>query len=162
MHADTLIIQLNYNLNVARMNCAGVSEAQSRLGAEQGGNCLNWVTGHITATRSKILMLLGTRPIWSRKDAEPYERGAEPLNDPDAGLPLEKIMADFEASQQSIIAGLKGLTDEQLAAPAPFSPGNNPEETVGTLLAGLLFHEAYHVGQTGILRRLIGLEGTIK
>ena len=35
-------------------------------------------------------------------------------------------------------------------------------EAVGSLLAGLLFHEAYHVGQTGVLRRLIGMDGALK
>jgi hypothetical protein len=33
---------------------------------------------------------------------------------------------------------------------------------IGTLLASVAFHEAYHVGQSGILRRVIGREGVLK
>jgi uncharacterized damage-inducible protein DinB len=46
--------------------------------------------------------------------------------------------------------------------PAPFSPTNNPKETVRSLLATVFFHQAYHVGQTGLLRRIAGKEGAIK
>ncbi len=35
------------------------------------------------------------------------------------------------------------------------------KETVGTLLAGLVFHDAYHVGQTGLLRRIAGHAGVL-
>ena len=160
MHTETLIIQLQYTLQVAKMNCSGITEEQALVGAESGGNCLNWVMGHVVASRSKLLPMLGKRPLWNRKNANVYQRGSAPLTGP--GLTLERIMADFEASQQPIIDGLRNLTPDQLAAKAPFSPWNNPDETVGSLLAGLLFHEAYHVGQTGVLRRVIGLEGAIR
>ncbi|MEO8090106.1 MAG: hypothetical protein ABI703_07410 [Gemmatimonadales bacterium] len=32
----------------------------------------------------------------------------------------------------------------------------DPDETVGSNLATLVFHQAYHVGQTGGLRRVAG------
>jgi hypothetical protein len=60
------------------------------------------------------------------------------------------------------VTGLAGLPPESMDRPAPFSPTGNPKETVGSLLAAFAFHEAYHVGQTGILRRVIGREGVVK
>ncbi|MBU1676531.1 DinB family protein, partial [bacterium] len=54
------------------------------------------------------------------------------------------------------------LTEDRLDEPAPFSPGNDETETVGSLLAGLAFHESYHCGQLGLLRRLLGKDGVIK
>jgi hypothetical protein len=54
------------------------------------------------------------------------------------------------------------MSPDQMDKPAPISPTGNPKETVGSLLAALAFHEAYHVGQTGILRRVIGREGVVK
>ena len=53
------------------------------------------------------------------------------------------------------------VTDEALAAEAPFSPTDNPDETIGSLLAGLSFHEAYHAGQIGLLRRIVGKQGAL-
>ena len=62
----------------------------------------------------------------------------------------------------SLQAGLAGLTSDLLAAKAPFSPSQDEKETNGSLLAGLVFHEAYHNGQLGTLRRLSGAAGVIK
>lgn len=50
------------------------------------------------------------------------------------------------------------LTDERAAQKAPFSPSGNPDETVGSLMGVLVFHETYHVGQVGMMRRLAGLD----
>jgi hypothetical protein len=71
-------------------------------------------------------------------------------------------MADFSATRKILMTGLVALTAEKLEAPAPFSPSNDQEETIGSLLAGLLFHESYHIGQLGLLRRLVGKDGIIK
>ncbi len=43
----------------------------------------------------------------------------------------------------------------------PDGPTGNPEETVGSLLAVVMFHQAYHSGQLGILRRIAGESGAI-
>jgi hypothetical protein len=32
---------------------------------------------------------------------------------------------------------------------------------IGTLLASIAFHEAYHLGQTGLSRRLLGKPGAL-
>jgi hypothetical protein len=45
---------------------------------------------------------------------------------------------------------------------APFSLGAREHETVESLFYGLVFHEAYHAGQLGLTRRLLGLEAAIR
>jgi len=42
------------------------------------------------------------------------------------------------------------------------SPTGNPNETVRTLLTTIMFHQAYHAGQTAVLRRIAGKEGAIR
>jgi hypothetical protein len=91
-----------------------------------------------------------------------YDRGSDPVTGSEGTVPLSEMVADFATTQGGLEAGLAGLTDEYMAAKAPFSPGDNEKETVGSLLAGLVFHEGYHVGQLGILRRLSGEEGAVK
>jgi uncharacterized damage-inducible protein DinB len=59
-------------------------------------------------------------------------------------------------------AGLADVQAETLGRPAPASPTGNPDETIGSLLATILFHQAYHSGQTAVLRRLVGKPGAIK
>ena len=55
------------------------------------------------------------------------------------------------------MARLEKMTEEDFAAPAEHVLSGEPS-TVGLQLAGLQFHEAYHVGQTGVLRRFLGNE----
>jgi uncharacterized damage-inducible protein DinB len=42
------------------------------------------------------------------------------------------------------------------------SPTGNPNESLGSLLATVMFHQAYHAGQLGILRRIVGKPGAIR
>ena len=49
-----------------------------------------------------------------------------------------------------------------LDRPAPHSPSGNPDETVRSLLTTVFFHQAYHAGQTALLRRIAGREGAIR
>ncbi len=70
-------------------------------------------------------------------------------------------MTAWDEATRRIDAGLAGLAPEALDQPAPHSPGNNPNETVRSLLSVTFFHQAYHAGQTGILRRIAGKEGAI-
>jgi uncharacterized damage-inducible protein DinB len=88
-------------------------------------------------------------------------RSAEPLTDGSRATPFDQLTAAFAKDQDAISAAVAALTPERLATPAPFSPSNNPKETVGTLLAGLVFHEAFHIGQTGVLRRIAGHAGVL-
>ncbi len=71
------------------------------------------------------------------------------------------LLQQYRGLQDPLIAALGIVTPETLAAKAPFSPTNDPAETVGTLLAGFLFHEAYHAGQIALGRRLVGKAGAI-
>jgi uncharacterized damage-inducible protein DinB len=59
-------------------------------------------------------------------------------------------------------AGLAALPEERLAERVPMSPTGNPNETVGTMLATIVQHQAYHSGQLGVLRRVAGKPGAIK
>ena len=155
MDAESLVMLFEYNYRALRANISGLSHEDSLIQPHPGGNCLNWVLGHIVATRNETLRLLGEGPIWNEEEAAPYRRGANPITDDVGALFLEKIVADLDRSQELITAGLRAISKEGLAASAG-------ESTVSESLAGLQFHEAYHAGQTGLLRRLAGKEGAIK
>lgn len=147
---------------VVKANIEGMTHEDSLVQPTPGGNCLNWVMGHLMTARNGVLPLLGREPLWDDRTVETYKRGSQPLTDPSTALSFDKIMADFDKSQEMITQGLREITSERMAEKAPYSPTNNPNETVGSLLAGLAFHDAYHAGQTGILRRIAGKDGAIK
>lgn len=159
---DALITQLGFTRFVIAKNTEGLTHGDSLVQPSPAGNCLNWVLGHIVASRSRLLELLDREPIWDDALKKRYETGSPPLTDPERALPLETILRDFEGSQEPLVEGLRELSTERLAETAPFSPTNDPDETVGSLVTSFVFHEAYHAGQTGILRRIAAKEGAIR
>jgi len=166
MHAATytqiLTTQYRYTAYVFAANLEGLSDDAAFLQPAPGGNCLNWVAGHILQARASTLTMLGQDLPFAADKYDRYQRGGAPLKDAADTVPLSAMIADFAATEAGLQAGLAGLTAEKLAAKAPFSPGRSDTETVGSLLAGLVFHEGYHIGQLGLLRRLAGVDGAIK
>jgi hypothetical protein len=165
MDAQTLIqtmtIQFGYTEFVFTANLKGISEEDGLKQPVPGGNCLNWVAGHIVGSRGSTLELLGQERSFAKDKYARYERGSDAVVIGEGTVPLAEILADFLATADGLKIGLAGLTRERLGEKAPFSPANNPEETVGSLLVGLAFHESYHCGQLGVLRRMAGAEGAI-
>lgn len=166
MDVQTLIqiltIQYRYTKFVFEGNLAGLTEEDGLKQPPEGGNCINWVAGHIVGTRGDTLRVLGVDQPFAKDKYARYCRGSAAVVDDQGIVALEEAIGDFAATEEGLQAGLAGLTEERLKEKAPFSPGNNPQETVGSLLAGLVFHESYHCGQLGVLRRMAGIEGLIK
>jgi hypothetical protein len=159
MDAKTLQHQFGLSGFVVEQNIASITHNDSLVQPQDDGNCLNWVLGHMVRTRIMQTQLLG---ITSPYELEKYaEYDTTPIKNGDHALSWESLVEQFRALQEPINEGLSRLTDEQMAAKAPFSPTQNPEETIGSLLAGISYHEAYHAGQLGILRRVCGKPGAI-
>lgn len=147
--------------HVVRMNVDGVTQEESLIQPEPGGSCLNWVVGHLVNIYDATLPLLGQKPVMEEGALKRYARGTPPLKDPAEALELRDLMTAWDQAAERIDAGLAGLTAEVLDRPAPHSPSNNPNETVRSLLTTIFFHQAYHAGQAGLLRRIAGKEGAI-
>jgi uncharacterized damage-inducible protein DinB len=81
--------------------------------------------------------------------------------DTSTAMRLGLLVTHHTAMQQQIVDGLCELDAERFQDAAPFSPVDDPNETLGSLLAKMISHETYHAGQTGILRRIAGLKGAI-
>jgi len=156
MSPEAFLLQLQVGYHVVRANVGEITHEESLKQPAPAGNCVNWVLGHLVATRCDFLRGIGAEPVWGEADCARYARHGEPIQSASEARPLQDIWSAYEATQQRIRQAVATLTPEQLAAKAPFSPGNNPNETVGSLLAIFAFHDAYHSGQTGILRRFLG------
>jgi uncharacterized damage-inducible protein DinB len=162
MSAEMLRIFYHYNHYVVKINTEGLTHEDSLFRPTPSGNCVNWVLGHILANRSPVLRTLGEEPVWTKATAKPYERGSDPLTDESHAVRLEKILEDLSASQERIMRALKEIPPDQLSGPPPTGVAKDDDDTVASLLAALAFHEAYHAGQTGLIRRLLGKEGAIR
>ncbi|MEA2559839.1 MAG: hypothetical protein QOH06_1343 [Acidobacteriota bacterium] len=149
-------------LKVVQINVEGISQEESLIQPSPGGNCLNWVVGHLACIYNQALPLLGQEQVMEADALKRYDRGAPPINDAAEALELRNLLATIERATERVDAGLAGLAPEALDSKAPHSPSGNPNETVRSLLSTVFFHQAYHAGQTGILRRIAGKEGAIR
>jgi uncharacterized damage-inducible protein DinB len=159
---EVLRQQTQMTHKVVGVNVQGVTHEESLIQPTPGGNCLNWVLGHLVGVYNNVLPLMGQEPVMDKGALKRYARGTPPIEDPAEALDVQELLSGWDEATKRIDAGLAGLTAEVLDRPAPNSPSGNPNETVRSLLTTVLFHQAYHAGQTGILRRIAGKEGAIR
>ena len=162
--ADTGTLRLFARVSdqVLRVNVEGITHAESRIQPHPGGNCLNFIVGHLVCVYNNALPLLGQQPVLPPDQIGRYDRGSEPMTDSGEAMDFGELLTAWREATQRFDAGLASISPEVLELKAPFSPANNPDETVGSLLGFVSFHQAYHVGQTALSRRLIGKPGAIK
>jgi len=157
----TITGQLQTVNGILQANLDGIDHDASVRQPSPAGNNLNWIFGHLVSAYDNLLPILGADPVLSPEQKERYERGSQPLTDRGEAVSLDELRQAWTTAHERVIEGLAGLPEDRLSEPAPFSPGNNPDETIGSLLAVFAFHQAYHVGQLGLGRRIAGFEGAV-
>ena len=116
------------------------------------GNSIMWIVGHITQTRAGLLSLLGDRA--STGWGELFRRGAQ-RQDPSVYPDPQAIKTVGIELTKRLQAKLTTITDADLAAPVTAVQLPNVR-TIVEALAFFAFHEAYHVGQLGYVKRALG------
>ena len=162
MHAKTLVFQLGLSSIVLELNTKDVSHEESLVRPPKGGSCLNQVLGHMTRTRNMALGTMGQKSPYPMEDFDPYDDRTGVAFSPEKALPFDELRRRFKAMQEPLVKTIEGMSPEVMASRPPRNVTGDPNETVGSNLATLVFHECYHVGQTGILRRVTGKPGVIK
>lgn len=139
------ITVFKYNNFVVNKNLEGISQEDSLVSPANGGNCINWVLGHITVTRDEMLKEMGLEKICDEVMRGLYIQGSKPI-ERDTALDVNFLLKKYNESQDMIVNELasKEFTEEKIK-----------------IFAGFGFHEAYHCGQIGILRRVAGRVGVI-
>lgn len=152
-----------YEFSYAAMNrnLQELSNEDSLVVPAAGGNCLNWVLGHVVAARGTVLMLAGTPPAMTGERLAPYRRGSHPEGTDDF-VDLATLLSWLDDTQKQLIPALAALSEEDLNRPMPEDQRRPPlTGSVGDALIRLYYHEGYHNGQIGLLRRLAGKPGAI-
>ncbi|MDX1613203.1 MAG: DinB family protein [Candidatus Promineifilaceae bacterium] len=134
-----------------RHHTAGLTHADSVTQPPFEGNCLNWVLGHIINGRNEALGYLDAQSVWKETEAARYRTGAPPINGPQDGLPLSRLLDDLDATQKLLEERLDAIPAEAFSAVVETRFGQRP---VGQHIAGLHWHETYHTGQLELLRQL--------
>ncbi|KAF0112190.1 MAG: hypothetical protein FD147_251 [Chloroflexi bacterium] len=151
--AETLIKPFQLTYWVIDRQTQGITHAESVIQPPVRGNCMNWVIGHILMQRDLVLQLLDEAPIWDKSKSDRYRRGSEPVTNAADGLPFDGMMANLALSQERIERGLKAISPDSLTRQGEL---NGEHDQIGTLIAGLHWHETYHTGQLELLRQFTG------
>ncbi|MCB2199229.1 DinB family protein [bacterium] len=139
-----------------KLNMRSISDEESRQRPEPAGNSINWLVGHLLLTR---VMMLSFTPFEEKKlgeGLEIYNRGADAAYSPDELMSLDELKERFATTQEKLQEWMHGLKEEELKVQV------REDNTLEERLLFLNFHESYHVGQIGLLRRLVGRPGAIK
>jgi uncharacterized damage-inducible protein DinB len=120
-----------------------------------GSNPLLWIVGHTIWARGNVVRTLGSS--WSLDWAKQFARGT-------AREDASKYPSPAEVSQAwgDVSTELTALLPK--ATPELWEQPHNPptfDGKVGGFIAFLAFHETYHVGQIGYLRKWLGYSGLV-
>jgi len=161
MIKDALKAQLGFTHYAVTENVEAVSHEDSLESAERGGNSLNWVLGHIVASRTGMLRLLGGEPTLPDDRRRLYARGSAAIGAGSDCVPFEELRRRFEESQRQILEKLEAADDALWSRQVPGLFDPDAREPLGVQLAAFVFHESYHAGQLGVIRRAIGKAAAI-
>lgn len=146
-NSETITV-FTFNHRVLHINLDDVTHEESLAAPDSGGNSINWIIGHVLVSRDDIFESLGMPRRFSAEMTKIYERGSQNVSR-ESAVDIKELLKMFDDTQ-------KPLTDK--IAETDYT--EKPDGLKG--LTFLAFHEAYHCGQTGILRRVAGKEGAIK
>lgn len=137
------IYAMNGQLLDKNLDGIDAAAAGRALGA---GNNISWILGHIIYWRQEILVMLGGTALWDQDAATGY-KGVSRDNPVEDVVSWEEKLNVLSSTSEALTERLQGadLSAVELAGP----------------LTGLGVHEAYHVGQIGVGRRVLGLPGVI-
>ena len=117
-----------------------------------GVNDVNWILGHLVQVNAGVLELLGHPRDPALADLVYYAAGSPPVEDVADAWDLGKLRDAFRQQIHHLDGALVDAPPERLAAPPP--PGFEGE--LRDFLHFITFHQGYHVGQLGMLRRALG------
>jgi DinB family protein len=147
-------ISLIYKLNngVVTRTLDGLSDDEVWQSPPGGGNPIGWILGHLAEYRTSLLALLGS-PLQTEWQPRLFGRGAV-RGDRRVYPPRASIVSTWNATHAAMRDAFAAATAAQLSGPPAIElPG---VRTLADQIAFGAFHESYHVGQMGYVRRQLG------
>ncbi|HKK07984.1 MAG TPA: DinB family protein [Gemmatimonadota bacterium] len=154
---DVLAGQFRTLYGAAARNLEGMSRQASLVQPQPAGNCAAWILSHLVHVQNAVMEVVGSEPVWEGGGlAGPR---SAPIVSGEGAPDWDELRDRFLGSRDRCVEAIAALTDAALEDPLPGPFGDTT--TRAGLLGFLAFHQAYHVGQLGMARRLAGLDGAI-
>ena len=118
---------------------------------------LVWYLGHLAVTKTFFLGLYaGHQSTLSDEHMKRYNRGSDPSSVDFSDADKDELLALLKSLRAETKTFILSLTPEDLAREAPTEVAHPLFKTLGSALALVCSHDAYHAGQIGALRRAMG------
>jgi uncharacterized damage-inducible protein DinB len=155
---DALAKHFGVMYGTAAANLDGFTQERSLVQPSPGGNCANWILGHLVNVQNGVMKLVGEQPVWESDQLA--RAGWDPITEPSGAIDWDTLRDRFLGSRDRCVAAIAKLSDASLAEMVPDPFGGKTSR--GEMLNVLAYHQAYHIGQLGVVRRIAGLEGKVK
>ena len=129
-----------------------LSDQEARTRARGGsGASIAWTIGHLCHHRTQVLGLLG------RPKESPFAArfGSTPASDGQDYPRLTELMASWAALHAELSAAFGAASAQQLERPMPNAGPHEEKKILDTVLF-FAWHEAYHIGTIGTIRKELG------
>ncbi len=141
----------NRNLDRLERNLDGLDGTDFLVRVSEDGSHLNWLLGHVLHARVCLIRDLGGFAHPDERLLETaYAKGTRASN---AETFPTRILRDALRDNQTALEETLSATDLTQSGPR--------SGTLEDRAALMAWHETYHVGQSGVLRRLAGKPGAI-
>jgi hypothetical protein len=145
---------LSIEHNLIHTQTEGLSQADTLILPQPGGNCMNWVLGHTLENQVTVLELLGGKSPIDASSLEIYRRESNRLTGTDPHvLTLETLLDGHDRLHAAVIARLGEMNDADFTREIIHAERT---VTLGWRILFLNFHYNYHIGQLELLRQLAG------
>lgn len=150
-HLET-IFKMNEKLFINSL--AGVTDDNAKERISSHNNSIIWIATHTVWARYNTAGVLG------KPGENPYKgmfENFKPADDTMKFPSIETLKAEWKKASALLNEGLASITEEQLAADAPFKSPSG-DFTIGGTLAFFAQHESYDIGQMGLLKKYLTKE----
>lgn len=139
----------------AAVNGLSYEEVHRRAGLTAGS--MLWIAGHVLVYRSRMLQAAGL--TFDCPWVSLFSRGAtllSPAEYPD----MDEIVRFFDDLTARLNTAIGSLDESALERETEIRTPV-PDRTTRGVIAFLIYHEAYHVGQMALIRKILGYPGII-
>ena len=126
------------------LNLEGISQTMADRAPAEGINSITWILRHLIFYRRETLRVVRPVPFTSSRP--------EPRTLPELLAALDELQIALGEAFDAVEDWAAARNHPAMDAPMPL------DQIVGTFLS----HEAYHIGQIALARRLLGLPGVLK
>jgi uncharacterized damage-inducible protein DinB len=150
--ARSIVAQYGLSGNILATSIKDLSESDAKTRSRSGsGPSIAWTIGHLCHYKVKMLQLLG------REKENPFAASFEhtAATDGSSYPALAQLLASFSRLNSELSAAVSEASAGQLDAPMPGSGPHDEKKVFDTLLF-FAWHEAYHLGGIGAIRKDLG------